>query len=527
MDPAYLLAPLAGGLLAYVVRLPPLVGFLAAGFVLHAMGYEKTELVGLVADFGVVLLLFTIGLKLNVRTLLRPLVWGSATLHMMGSTALMVGSLMVLKITGFSLLAEGGWESLLIVGFALSFSSTVFAVKVLEERSDTRSIYGRLAIGILIMQDIFAVVYLGLSTGELPSPFAVLLVGLIPLAPVMQRILAKIGHGELQVLYGIGLALALGYALFEQLGIKGDLGALVVGMLLAPHPASATLSTSLFNIKELFLVGFFTSIGLTALPTVETVALALILIVLIALKSALFMVIFHGFRLRHRTSTLATLSLSNYSEFGLIVTTVAAAQAWVDEQWLVVLSVAVAISFALGAVVNARAESVYRRLARRLPERDPNTLHPADRPIELNGARAVVLGMGRVGTGAYERLTQDYDCPVLGVDNDEDKVAELQAQGYNIVEGDAEDSDFWDKLVLSDGVRLVLLAMPHHSGNLNALLELRNRDFAGTIAAVVLHADQIERMRRRGADAVFHVYAEAGSALADSAAKTAGLGDRT
>ena len=523
MDPAYLLAPLAGGLLAYVVRLPPLVGFLAAGFALHAMGYEKTDLLVLVADIGVVLLLFTIGLKLNVRSLARTVVWGSATLHMMGSTAVMVGALTVLKITGISLLAGSGWESLLIIGFALSFSSTVFAVKVIEDRSDSRSIYGRLAIGILIMQDVFAVVYIGLSTGELPSPFALLLIGLIPLAPVLQRILAKIGHGELQVLYGIGLALALGYALFEQLGIKGDLGALVVGMLLAPHPAAETLSKSLFNIKEIFLVGFFLSIGLTALPTVEAVALALILIVLIAIKSALFMVIFYGFHLRHRTSTLATLSLANYSEFGLIVTAVAATQGWLDEQWLVVLSLATAISFALGAVVNARAESVYRRLARRLPERDPNTLHPADRPIELDGARAVVLGMGRVGAGAYHRLTQDYSCPVLGVDNDEDKVAELRAQDYNIVEGDAEDSDFWDKLVLSDGVRLVLLAMPHHSGNLNALRELRDRDFSGTIAAVVLHADQIDRMQRSGADAVYHVYAEAGSALADSAAQTAGL----
>jgi Trk K+ transport system NAD-binding subunit len=131
--------------------------------------------------------------------------------------------------------------------------------------------------------------------------------------------------------------------------------------------------------------------------------------------------------------------------------------------------------------------------------------------------------MGRVGIGAYDRLVEGYDCRVLGVDNDPDRVAELRAEGYNIVEGDADDSDFWDKLVPSDAVRLILLAMPHHAGNLNALAELRGRDFPGTIAAVVQHADQIDRMRRNGANAVYHVYAEAGLALADSAAKTAGL----
>jgi glutathione-regulated potassium-efflux system ancillary protein KefC len=526
MDPAYLVAALAGGLLAFAVRLPPLVGFLAAGFVLNALGYEKTDLLATIADVGVVLLLFTIGLKLNVRTLLRREVWGTATLHMIGSTALMVGLLTILKVTGIALLAGSGWEKLLMIGFALSFSSTVFAVKLLEERSETRSLYGRIAVGILIMQDIFAVIFLGISTGEPPSPFAVLLVGLIPLAPLLQRLLARIGHGELQTLFGVAMAMLLGYALFDWLGIKGDLGALVVGMLLAPHPAATTLSKSLFNLKELFLVGFFLSIGLTALPTVQTVVLALILVALIPVKSVLFMLIFHGFRLRHRTSTLATLSLSNFSEFGLIVVTVAATQGWVDDEWLVVLSLAVAVSFAVGAVVNARNEAVYRRLSRYLPERDATQLHPADRPIELDGARAVVLGMGRVGAGAYDQLARDYDCRVLGIDNNPDKVAELRAEGYDIVEGDADDSDFWDKLVLSDDVRLVLLAMPHHAGNLNALHELRDRDFAGTIAAVVLHADQIDRMRRHGADAVYHVYAEAGSALADSAARTAGLADR-
>jgi predicted Kef-type K+ transport protein len=523
MDPAYLIAALAGGLIAVAVRLPPLVGFLAAGFALHALGYEKTESLSLIADIGVTILLFTIGLKLNARTLLRREVWGTATMHMAGSTALMLGLLTLLKVSGIALLAGSSWDNLLVIGFALSFSSTVFAVKLLDDSGDTSSMYGRTAIGILIMQDIFAVIFIAASSGELPSPFAVLLIGLLPLAPVLQRLLAKIGHGELQMLYGVTLALVLGFALFEWLGLKGDLGALVIGMLLAPHPAAQALSKSLFGIKELLLVGFFLSIGVTALPTAQTIALALILVALIPIKSVLFMVILHGFRLRHRTSTLATLSLSNFSEFGLIVITLATAERWLDEEWLVVLSLAVAISFVIGAVVNARNEAIYRLLARRLPDREPGELHPADRPIELDDACAVVLGMGRVGIGAYDRLVEGYDCRVLGVDNDPDRVAELRAEGYNIVEGDADDSDFWDKLVPSDAVRLILLAMPHHAGNLNALAELRGRDFPGTIAAVVQHADQIDRMRRNGANAVYHVYAEAGLALADSAAKTAGL----
>jgi glutathione-regulated potassium-efflux system ancillary protein KefC len=522
VEPAYLIAPFVGGLAALAVRLPPLVGFLAAGFVLHALGYTQTDALTTIANLGVTLLLFTIGLKLDVHTLLRREVWGTATAHMIVSTGILVGVLALLKTVGIALLAGTSWANLMVIGFALSFSSTVFAIKVLEDRSESRSLYGRIAIGVLIMQDVFAVIFLGASTAELPSPLAVLLVALVPLAPAMQRLLARIGYGEMQVLFGVVMALVVGYALFEAVGIKGDLGALVVGMLLAPHPAAEALSKALFNIKELFLVGFFLSIGLAALPTLETVAMAVILVALIPVKSALFVALFSGFRLRKRTATLSTLSLTNYSEFGLIVAVLAASQGWLDADWLVVLSLAVAMSFVLAALLNSRNEAVYRRLAARLPESDVARLHPGDRPIDPGNAEVIVLGMGRVGLGAYRRLADHYGLRVLGIENNPAKVEQLRDQGVNIVEGDADDSDFWDRLAISDGVRMVLLAMPHHAGNVFALDQLRKQRFTGKIAAVVLHGNEIGRLRQLGADAVFHLYAEAGTALADDAMRAIG-----
>ncbi|AYY11784.1 potassium transporter Kef [Actinobacteria bacterium YIM 96077] len=523
MEPAYILMPFLGGLLAMAVRLPPLVGFLAAGFALNVMGYDAIPALDTIADLGVTLLLFTIGLKLNVRTLIRGEVWGTASLHMVTSTALFVGILTALKLAGFSVLHGAGWHNLTVLAFALSFSSTVFAVKVLEERSESRSLYGRTAIGVLIMQDIFAVVFLTTSTGELPSPWALALLLLIPAAPFLRALLPRVGYGEMQILYGAVLALVLGYALFEQVGIKGDLGALIVGMLLAPHPAANGLSKAMFNMKELFLVGFFVSVGLTALPTWEIAALAVILVVLVPLKGLLFLLLFSGFRLRHRTSTLAALSLSNYSEFGLIVAVIAASNGWLDDEWLIVLSLTVALSFVAAAVLNTTSGSIYERVRKRLPQRSADQLHPDDRPIELGDARAIVLGMGRVGRGAYDRLSTHYGLPVLGIDTDPDKVAELRSLGYTVVEGDAVDTDFWDKVLLSDTIDLVLLAMPHHSGNVFALEQLHDRAFTGHIAAVVKHMEEMDLLTRRGADAVFHLYDEAGLALADSAADVAGL----
>ncbi|AEF42877.1 cation:proton antiporter family protein [Hoyosella subflava] len=523
MNVAYLVVPFVGGLIAMGLRLPPLVGFLAAGFALNFMGYEETDALSVIADLGVTLLLFTIGLKLNVRTLLRKEVWGTATGHMVISTAFMVGVLSLLKVIGFAALADADLRVLAILGFALSFSSTVFVVKVLEERGESRALYGRLAIGILIMQDIFAVVFITASTGELPSPWAFALFALVPLAPVMRRLLEHVGHGEMQILYGVVLALAAGYALFEFVGIKGDLGALIIGMLLAPHASAASMSRALFNMKELFLVGFFVSIGLADLPTWGTLGVASLLVVLIFAKAGLFVAIFAIFRLRRRTSFLGSLALTNYSEFGLIVAVLAGSNGWLTDDWLVTLSIAVALSFAVSAVLNRRSTQVYEKAMELLPDQDPAKLNPIDRPIGVGQAEAVVLGMGRVGRGAYDRLVEHYGLNVLGLDTDDERVVTLRDQGYTVIEADATDPDFWEKLTLADTVDIVILALPHHDSNVVALDQLRKLDYDGEIAAVVQHRDEIESIREHGADDVFHLYAGAGIALADGAAEAAGL----
>ncbi|QSB05833.1 cation:proton antiporter family protein [Natronoglycomyces albus] len=517
MDPAYILIPFLGGLVALAVRMPPLVGFLAAGFVLNALGFDLIDEIETIADLGVILLLFTIGLKLNVRTLFQGKVWGTASLHMAASTGFFMVVLAGLKLLGFAVLADSGWTSFAVIAFALSFSSTVFVVKVLEERSESRSLYGRTAIGILIMQDIFAVIFISASTGELPSPWAILLLGLIPAAPLLRKLMPRVGRGEMQVLYGVVLALVLGYALFETMGIKGDLGALIIGMLLAPHAAASGMSRALFNVKELLLVGFFVSIGLMAMPTWESVALAVMLVVLVPLKGMLFLAILSRFRLRHRTSVLASLSLTNFSEFGLIVAVIAAGTGWIDEEWLVVLSLAVAISFVVSAIANTRSDAVLRVVEPRLSHQDPAKLHPNDRPIEIGDAKAIVLGMGRVGQGSYDQLSDGHNLRVLGIDSDEEKVAQLSSEGYNIIEGDATDQDFWEKLVSRDDVDVVILAMSEFQGNKFALEQFARDSCEATIAAIVTRAEEVETLQKLGADAVFHLYDEAGHGLADDA----------
>ncbi|WP_125774401.1 cation:proton antiporter family protein [Antribacter gilvus] len=515
----YLAVTFAAGLLAVLFRLPPLVGFLAAGFVLGAAGATELPLLDTVADLGVTLLLFGIGLKLNVRSLLRPDVWLTTAVHMLVSIGLGIGFLGLLAAMGFSMLKDESLGVLALIGLALSFSSTVFVVKVLDARSDHTALYGRIAIGVLIMQDIIAVVFLSVTKGTPPSPWAFALVLLVPGAWLLRRVWDRIGHGELQALFGIVVALVPGYWLFDAVGLKGDLGAIVMGLLLASHPAATELSRSLFTIKELLLVGFFVSIGLTGALTWETATVGLLLLLLLPLQAVVYAALLWMMRLRKRTAFLAALVLSNFSEFGLIVVAVGASSGMLSEDWLVALAVAVAASFVASAVVNRRGNEIARMIAARLPSRPPERLHPEERPIDVGDVEAVVLGMGRVGRGAFRRLRDNYGLSVLGVEHDPVRVAALQADGFAVVQADATDIEFWARVRSAGHVRLAVLAMPFHAANLIALAQLRAGGFEGPVAAIARYDDDAVELERHGADAVFHLYGTAGTALADNAAE--------
>ena len=133
MELLYISAAFLAGFIALRCKLPPLVGFLVAGFMLNSFGFQSTPALTTLADLGVTLLLFTIGLKLNVKTLLNKEVWGGATIHNLLSTALFTLFLLVLKQLGLTMFAEMAFSQLVLIGFAQSFSSTVFAVKLLQE----------------------------------------------------------------------------------------------------------------------------------------------------------------------------------------------------------------------------------------------------------------------------------------------------------------------------------------------------------------------------------------------------------
>lgn len=268
------------------------------------------------------------------------------------------------------LILDSDWREAMLLAIALSFSSTVLAAKVLESKRELRAFHGRVAIGVLIIQDLIALVVMSLAAGKMPSAWA-LLVFLLPLLrPVLFRLLDHSGHEELMVLLGLMLALVAGGLGFEYVGLSSELGALAFGAMLAKHKRAGELSNSLWAIKEVFLVGFFLKIGIGGLPDADALWFAFAMALLLPLKAVLFFGLFIAFRLRARSAFLSAASLTNYSEFGLIVASV------VLPQWLMPLAITVALSFIISAQINRVAHPLYERLAPRLIRCERNIRHP-------------------------------------------------------------------------------------------------------------------------------------------------------
>ncbi|WGW01139.1 cation:proton antiporter [Vibrio sp. YMD68] len=514
MDIILISATFFAGFIALKLNLPPLVGFLLAGFGLHALGFQSNETIITLADLGVTLLLFTIGLKLDIKILLSKEIWAGATVHNLLSTLLFSVALLIFKFLGISSIATMPLEHIVLLAFALSFSSTVFAVKTLQEKGELNSTYGTIAIGILVMQDIFAVIFLTVSTGKIPEWYAIALFVLPFLRPLFYTILDKVGHGEMLVLCGIFFGLVVGAGLFNLVGVKPDLGALLLGMLLAGHKKASELSKSLFNIKELLLVCFFLNIGLSAQPTLSAVVLSLLFLLLLPINGILYFLVLKAYKFRVRTSLLTSLSLFNFSEFGLIVGGLAFQMGWMSGDILVALALTISLSFIVAAPINRNGHAIYQRSAGWLKEHTAEKLHKRDQLINPGNAQILILGMGRIGSGAYDELIKRYGKVSLGVEVKEEAALEHRSEGRNVISGDATDPDFWERILDTANVKLVLLAMPHHQGNQIALQQLQSRNFQGQIAAIAEYSDQLDLLVENGVDAAFNIYNEAGSGFA-------------
>ncbi len=495
------------GMLVSRLHIPPLVGYLIAGLGLALFGYEAGDMLSEIAHLGVIFLLFTVGLHIRLKNIVRTEVFGVGLIHLASSTALFIPLSIYF---GYDL------QAAVIISITLGFSSTVLAAKNLEMRNEMGAFYGRVAIGILIIQDLVAIGIIAYTGGGVPSVWSPVLLALPLLRPALSYLLKIIVKDELMMLLALVLAIG-GATLFEAFNLSGELGAIVAGMILATDKKGEQLGKKLWGIKEAFLVGFFMEIGLIGFPTFDDFLFIGTLLLLLPLKSLLFYLLFMAFKLRSRTGYLATITLTAYSEFTLIAGAVAATNGFIPETAIVTLGLLTAISFVINAPLAINEDQIWRRYEGFLHKFELDVDHPEHEPISLGNANYLVIGMGTAGISAYERIIKEGKS-VIGMDIDPDRIEQNLQDNRRVVYGDIQDTELWKNVDLSN-IKSIIIAMGNRAVKFNAIRAIRDIGYGKDIYVITMRDDETEELQKAGAKSVPIPVKQAGERLAELSLK--------
>ena len=461
----YLTAAVVAVPLARRFGLGSVLGYLIAGCVIGPWGLrliQDVESIGQVSEFGVVLMLFLIGLELDLEELwkLRGAVFvgGGAQIGLTG--ALLSIGLIVLGLQ---------WPSALLAGFALAMSSTAIGMQVMGERNMTPTPAGRTAFAILLFQDIAAIPLIAViplvaelmgrgkhAAGDDPvwvkALIAVAAIAIVVLAgrylvkPVL-RFVAKANVRE--VFTAFALLLVVGIAeLMSFAGLSMALGAFIAGVLLASSEYRRALETDIEPFKGLLLGLFFIGVGMS-IDFGEVIArpalLALLVAGLIAIKFAVLVGLAKPLGVPRRQRLAFGALLGQGGEFAFVVFNVASESRVLDGQWIPLLTAAVAISMAATPIVLLVADKLVARLARK--QRDADVIDER--------APVIIAGFGRYGQ-IVARMLNGSGYPVIVLDHDPDQIELLRRFGTKVFYGDATRLDLLVAAGARDAALLVI-----------------------------------------------------------------------
>ncbi len=521
-----------GGAVAVRLRQPVLIAYIIVGIAVGPAGFELVkshDQVSVLAQIGVSVLLFVVGLKLDL-TQVRDI----------GKVALAtgLGQLAFTIIFGFLLILALGKDLVeaLYVAVALTFSSTIIIVKLLSDKGELDALHGRIAIGFLIVQDIAVVVaMMAMSAlgagGDAPAwEVAASLLGRILGAAVLMFVLMRYlippllrsmaRSQELLLIFAIAWGTGLA-ALGEWVGFSKEAGAFLAGFSLASTVYREAISARLSGIRDFLLLFFFVDLGaeldFSTLGAEVLPAVVLSLFVLIG-NPLIVMAIMGGMGYRKRTGFLAGLTVAQISEFSIVFIAMGIGLGHVGVEALGLTTLVGIVTITLSTYMILYSQPLYRLLApvlgvfeRRTPFRE--IAAEAQIGADLR-PQVLVLGLGRYGLRLAKRLSA-AELRVLGVDCDPDLVRTLAREALPVCFGDGQDPAFLDTLPLG-GVQWVISTLPDIDSNRMLLHALAERGFSGEIAVVARDEARGAKLWRAGAPIILYPFRDAVDFAADN-----------
>ncbi len=513
------------GAIGVRLRQPLIVAFIAVGILVgpSVLGWvSANDQVDLLAQMGIALLLFVVGLKLDLHII-----------RSMGPVALAtgLGQVIFTSVVGFFIAFGLGMSPVtaLYVAVALTFSSTIIIVKLLSDKREVDALHGRIAIGLLIVQDIVVVlVMIGLTAlGEAEGvselgweAIAVLLKGglfIVTIGLLMRYVLTPLLHQlarsqELLVLFSIAWAIALG-ATGVYMGFSKEVGAFLAGVSLASTPYRETIGARLVSLRDFLLLFFFIDLGagleLATLGAQVMPAIILSLFVLIG-NPLIVMVILRGMGYRKRTGFLTGLTVAQISEFSLILGALGLSLGHIDADTMGLITLVGLITISASTYMILYSHTLYDKLSPWLGIFERKQTHreeALDLLADGNTVDVILFGLGRFGSGIASEL-QQRGLRVLCVDFDPDLMRRHDGNGYSVHYGDAEDPEFIATLSLKQ-VAWVVSSVRDVSVNLSLLHSLRDHNFSGQVAITAHSLPHAKKLKEAGADHVMMPYSDA------------------
>lgn len=522
MPPAFLelsvllVAATGLGIVAKLFKQPLVVAYILAGIMISSLGIFKQVDKGffeLIANLGIAFLLFLVGIELKIDDL-----------KYVGKAAFLtgIGQIVFTTLVGFIIVAALGFDTLssLFVAFAITFSSTVIIVKLLSEKNDLRTLYGKITLGYLIVQDIVAIFFLmilsglgverislGLITLTLFKGFLLALIAFLS-AKYLLRFLFGIVSSSVELLFVSAISWAFFMsAIASVFGFTTAIGAFLAGISIASSPYRIQISARVKPIRDFFIVIFFIVLGFSitfgSTPINFWHVLVLSLFVLIG-GPLILLAIMLSLNFRNRTAFLTSMTVAQVSEFSLILMTVGATLGYVTRELVVLVSAVAIVTIVLSSYLILYGEQIYKKLSpvinRIFPEkvRDPYVVNH-----ESLRDHVILVGAEQMGWDILQFLKTKIkeQEKILVVDFNPEIIKTLKASNYNAVFGDISDPEVLEELELAHA-KLIVISDVNVDDSYHLIKFAKSKNYSGPVVGASYWIHDGIKLYEAGADYV-------------------------
>lgn len=487
-----------------VLKQPLIVGYILTGIIAGPMFLNlvhSEDTLEVFSKIGITILLYIIGLHLNPQVI-KEVGWVALVTG--------VGQIVLTSTVGFllSTLLGFGVTEAIFISLALTFSSTIIILKLLSDKGDLNKLYGKVATGFLLVQDIVAsMILLGVSVsasdmqtsalnfalltaGKVFGLFAI--IGLLSWL-VLPKLVSYLAESQEQ-LFVFSLAWGLGFAaLFDQTGLSIEIGALVAGVALSTSVFASEISSRLRPIRDFFIVIFFVLLGaeiiLSNIVALLLPALGLSLFVLIGNPLIVFFIM-NLLGYHKRTSFLAGLTVAQVSEFSLILMTLGFDLGFVESKATALVTLIGIITITASSYMILYSRQLYELLLPLISKLEIKK-NSVKRAYNKDKVDVILFGHGRVGMD-YIKAFKKLGIKFLVVDYDPATVSSLIEDGVHAIYGDAEDVEFLSELPISS-TRMIITTITDFNTDLLLVREIKS---ANPRTIVITKSSQIRQAKK-------------------------------